>query len=435
MATLLRMHPICLTLLLVACGSEPIRPAPTPIADDLPSVNDCTLDVIAPGPAVLTEPPRIADGHEEVYGAAPEPYHVRLGWPSNDPSTGIGFLWRTDVDTLATVVEYGSGEILNQRVEGGTYLYGGVAANEGPNRMHEVHLCDGLSPGTEYRYRVGGDGHWSDIYSFTTPQAPGTFDTFRIGFAGDSRGSYEVWGQVLAAIDARDVDFILFGGDMVDLGPIQEQWDDWFEATGDILARKVLVPAHGNHEYFASHYFASFAVPGNEQWFHHRYGNLVLLSLNDTVLSAEHITVDQPAFIDATLKDSDADWRFAYHHQSPYTITTTHASNQNLREHWVPKFEANGVQAVLNGHNHTYERSVPIRTGAEVAPGDGPIYIVSGGAGAPLYTSQQPEWFNVVANAVEHYIIIDVAPEAATFTAYDLSGNVLDTFQIPHPSR
>jgi hypothetical protein len=424
-----------LSLMLAACGAEPPQPAPDAPVQDLQSVNDCTLEVIAPGPAIQTEPPVVADPHEDVFGAAPEPYHVRLGWPSNDPSTGVGFLWRTDVDTLATIVEYGPGETLTERVEGGTYLYGGIAANEGPNRMHEVHLCDGLTPDTAYSYRVGGDGHWSETYTFTTPPAPGTFDTFRIGFAGDSRGSYEVWGQVLAAMDARDVDFILFGGDMVDLGPMQDQWDDWFEATGDVLARKALVPAHGNHEYFASHYFASFTLPGNEQWFHHKYGNLVLLSLNDTVLSAEHITVDQPAYIDDTLKNSDAVWRFAYHHQSPYTITTTHASNLNLREHWVPKFEANGVQAVLNGHNHTYERSVPIRTGAEVAPGDGPIYIVSGGAGAPLYSSQAPDWFNVVANAVEHYIIIDIAEGEATFTAYDLSGNVLDTFGIPRPGK
>ena len=222
---------------------------------------------------------------------------------------------------------------------------------------------------------------------------------------------------------------------MVDLGPIQEQWDAWFEATGDLLASKALVPAHGNHEFFATHYFASFTLPGNEQWFHHRYGNLALLSLNDTVVDIDDIATHQPEYIAEVLGSSDAEWRFAYHHQSPYTTNNTHASNTNVREHWVPQYEAHGVQAVLNGHNHTYERSVPIRAGVEVAPGEGPIYVVSGGAGAPLYTGHTADWFNVVATAVEHYMIIDITATEATFTAYDLSGNAVDSFTIPRPAR
>ena len=213
-------------MLALGCGQSP---APAPVDSDtldLETVNDCTPEVLAPGPVTVSAAPVIADPHQDVFGAAPTPYHIRYGWPSTDPSTGASFLWRTDVDTLASVLEYGVGDTLTERVEGYTFLYGGAAANEGPNRMHEVHLCSELTPGTTYRYRVGGDGHWSETYSFTTPPAPGTFDTFRIGFAGDSRGSYDVWGQVLAAMDAHDVDFYLFGGDMVDLGPMQDQWDD-----------------------------------------------------------------------------------------------------------------------------------------------------------------------------------------------------------------
>jgi len=427
------VRPLLLTILVLGCGGADKTRKPIDTDLQLDRINDCALEVIAPGPVTITAAAVIADGHEDTFGASPEPYHVRYGWPSNDPSTGAGFLWRTDVDTLASVLEYGKDGELSERVEGYTYLYGGVAANEGPNRMHEIHLCDDLEPGTTYSYRVGGDGHWSDTYSFTTPAAPGTFDTFRIGFAGDSRGRYDIWGQALAAMDAKDVDFYLFGGDLIDLGPMQDQWDEWFDATGDLLTGKALVPAHGNHEFFASHYFASFSLPGNEQWFHHKYGNLVVLSLNDTVTDLTHISTVQPEYIEEVFADSDADWRFAYHHQSPYTTNTTHSSNLNIRDSWVPQYEKHGVQAVLNGHNHTYERSVPIKAGVQVDPGEGPIYVVSGGAGAPLYSNHNADWFNVVANPIEHYMIIDVTATEAVFTAYDLAGNAIDTFTVPRP--
>ncbi len=422
-----------ISLLLMGCGGQPKKHKDT----DLPAlelVNDCSAEVIAPGPITSIANPEIAELHSDQFGISPEPYHVRYQWPSNDPSTGAGFLWRTDLDTLASIVEYGTDGELTERVEGYTFLYGGLTANEGPNRMHEAHLCDDLEPGTTYSYRVGGDDHWSPTYTFTTPQPPGSFDTFRVGFAGDSRGTYEVWGQVLAGMESHDPDFYLFGGDMIDLGPMQDQWDDWFDATGDLLASKALVPAHGNHEFFATHYFASFALPGNEQWFHHQFANLVVLSLNDTVAAAEDIADQQPEYIGQVLGNSDADWRFAYHHQSPYTTNTSHASNMSVREHWVPQYEAYGVQAVLNGHNHTYERSVPIVADTEVAPGAGPIYVVSGGAGAPLYNNHDPDWFNVVANPINHYVIIDVTATEAVFTAYDLSGNTIDTFTVPRPA-
>ena len=54
---------------------------------------------------------------------------------------------------------------------------------------------------------------------------------------GDSRGAYEIWGQVLAAMDAEDPDLVLFSGDIIDLGLLQPQWDAWFEASGDVLTR------------------------------------------------------------------------------------------------------------------------------------------------------------------------------------------------------
>lgn len=408
---------------------EPAVPDTTSFS--LPVGPDCDPAVKVPlGPGVV-DPSAVPDPHADVLGAAPTPYQVRIGWPSSDPSTSVSILWRTDVDTLASLVEYGVGDELTERVPAASFRYGGAIGVPGPYRMHELRLCDGLEPGTTYSYRVGGDGAWSDVYSFTTPPAPGAFDTFRLAMVGDSRGAYETWGQILAAMDAEDPDLILFSGDIIDLGVLQDEWDAWFEASGDVLARRVLVPAHGNHEFFAPHYFAQFSLPGNEAWFSHRYGDLELVVLNDTVLDRADIEVQQVAYLDAVFGGSDAPWRVVMHHRTAYGTSTVHGSAEDLQEAWVPRFEAHDVDLVLAGHNHAYERSVPIRAGAEVAPGEGPVYITAGGAGADLYENFAPDWFGAVAVATEHYLVADFGPTEVTATVRDLAGNTIDSFVLP----
>ncbi len=402
--------------------------------DDLPSAPDCTEEVLLPPSLLSAEPAGPADPHQDVVGAAPTPFNLIYGWPSRDPSRSASFLWRTDLDTLATVVEYGVGaglpeEALTERTEGYTFTFGGSDAID--FRAHEVKLCGRLQPGTAYSYRVGGEGAFSPIYTFTTPGEPGTFDTFRVAISGDSRGAYDTWGTLLAAMEAHSPDFYLFSGDVVDFGTSQDEWDAWFAVSQEVFPRKAFIPAHGNHEFLASNYFAQFSLPGIEEWFSVDFGTLHVVSLNDTVRSQDQIEGEEASFLDSDLAATSQPWKFVMHHQPAYSTCTTHGSNETVREAWSPIFEQRGVQMVTSGHNHIYERSVPILAGAEVSDDEGVVYLVSGGAGADLYENTEDQWFGAVANPIEHYVIADVTPEKVTVTAYDIAGNIIDTFVIP----
>lgn len=376
-----------------------------------------------------------AEPHSEAYGASPEPFHVRYQWPSRDPSRNAAFLWRTDTDTLASQVRFGVADGFPDNavtVDGYTFLFGGLDANTGDHRIHEVRLCGDLEPDTEYSYQVGGAESWSQTYTFRTPPAPGTFDTFRVAISGDSRGAYDTWGQLLAKMDAAEPDFFMFSGDMVEIGANQAEWDAWFEASGDILAERALMPAHGNHEFLAVHYFAQFALPGtNEQYYAVDYGDLLMMSLNDTVAEGGVRDVEERQFIEAELRDTQATWKVGMHHQPAYSTCTRHNSDLNVRDAWSDVFEDFGVDLVFAGHNHIYERSLPIKDGAEQSPGEGTIYVVTGGAGAPLYRESEDQWFGDVANPIEHYVIADFSPSGIDVVAYDLSGNVIDSFNVP----
>jgi hypothetical protein len=376
-----------------------------------------------------------AGAHEDVYGADPTPFAVHLGLPSRDPSISVSMLWRTDLDTLASVVEFGPADTWPEgarQVTGATFTFGGGVVGEGTFRMHEVRLCGLLTPGTSYTYKVGGAGGWSGEYTFTAPGAPGSFDSFRVAIAGDSRGAYDNWSRLIGKMDEAEPDFFLFSGDMVELGANQTEWERWFAASGDILARKHFLAAHGNHEFLAQNYFAMFGLPGNEEWYAVEWGDGLVLTLNDTVNDAEDLETLQPRFLSEELSGTSARWKIANHHQPAYSTCTRHGSDLEVREAWTPAFDAGDVDFVFAGHNHIYERSVPIKGDQEVALGSGTQYIVTGGAGAPLYQESESDWFGAVANPTIHYIIADFSPSGADFVVYELdSGDVIDEWSVP----
>jgi len=421
-------------LFLLACidfYSDPVNTITDTASDLTPS--DCSVEVYIPT-GILGDDQVLADPHSATLGEAPTPYHIHLGWPSSDLSSSASFLWRTDAETLGSQVQIGPAESFPenaQLVDGYSFLFGGGVIGGGPFRIHETRICGGLTPDTAYQYRVGTEGAWSDPIIFRTPKKPGELSEYRIGLAGDSRGAYTTWGEILAAMDEENVDIILFSGDMVELGANQNEWDAWFGASGDVLARIPFLAAHGNHEFLAQNYFAQFGFPNNEEWFAANYGDLLAISLNDTVRDVNQISSDQVLFLQSTLENTSARWKFVFHHQPAYSTCTRHGSDHELREAWTPIFDEHRVDVVLSGHNHIYERSVPIRDGQERPMGEGTMYIVSGGAGAPLYVESDSEWFGNIANPIEHYIIVDVKNNEAQFTVKDLAGNVIDSFLIP----
>lgn len=385
--------------------------------DPLP--DDCDPVVTRPG---STAP---ADAHQDVFGADPTPFAVHLSLPGSDASVSGAFLWRTDVDTLASVVELGPVGGAVDRLTGASFRYGGVSDDEA--RIHELKLCRTLAPGTRYQYRVGGDGAFSPWYEFSTPRADAR--SVRVAFAGDSRGSYLQWSLLLQGMATTSPDLLLFAGDLVNLGTNQVEWDLWFRAGEEVLPRTLLVPAHGNHEFLATQWFAQWALPGNELWFQVRYGPLHLVVLNDTATSDE--IAEQATYVEEVLGASDATWKVVLHHQSAYASCSRHGSNLTLRDQWTPAFERAGVDFVIGGHNHVYERSYPLLAGVPVDAGPGITYLVTGGAGAPLYPTFDDEPFTAVALAREHAVVVDLGPDEARFEVRDATGALLDAFTLP----
>ena len=391
-------------------------------ADDLGAVTPyaCarTINVAQTGWSVETPVP--ADLHAEVYGVAPAPYHTHLGW-SGDPSSSASMIWRTDADTLATQVQIGPDDSLGTTIEGASFLLSSVTDD---GRVHEAHVC-GLTPGTTWHYRVGGPGGWSNIHTFTTAPPPGSPEPIVFGVAGDTRGGTTVWSQILDAMRGHGVEFRVFTGDAVVTGSTISQWDDWYEAGVGYMESVPTIMAHGNHEGLSQAHFGLIAAPGNEEWYSFDYGDAHFAAFNDTP-GATADWAEQAAWLADDLAGTSRTWKITFHHKPAYSGCRPNGEDMNVRTYMVPVQEAGGVQLDLAGHNHNYERTVPLRGGVEVPQTDGITYVVTAGGGAPLYDNNQNWSYTATFAETQHYVIGRIEAGTLTLTAYDLAGNVLD---------
>lgn len=94
-------------------------------------------------------------------------------------------------------------------------------------------------------------------------------------------------------------------------------------------------------------------MPG--RWYSWRSGPALVVVLDST----RPDDPEQLDWLERTLASTDATWRIVALHHPPYS-SGWHGSATDVREAFQPIFERYGVQLVLAGHDHDYQRSVPI---------------------------------------------------------------------------
>ncbi|HEY2745645.1 MAG TPA: metallophosphoesterase family protein [Polyangia bacterium] len=375
-----------------------------------------------------------------VLGKDPTPkfVHVNVG---QDPRTGAAILWRTNDETsLATTVQFGVNGATDQSESGFTFVYdldAPTSTGLTEVRMHETHLC-GLTPDTEYTYRVGGIDQsgtesWSPTYTFRTlpmdPSAPMT-----ILVIGDTRDGYSEWGTELKqAFATATPDIILFSGDGTTLGPIQDEWEAWFMAVQDELPLVPMILAHGNHDVSSVNWFSQFAMPGDEQNFAVQFGGVHLTVANDTPINPADLTGSILQTLDTNLKAGIGQpWNILMHHKPMYSAAAgPHPEDvTTMRADWLSTVDSDQVDVVFNGHDHDYERSKPMH-GDVVQPttAGATVYFVVGAAGADLYDSGSSYW-TAFSEKTYCYAVIRIMPGSLQMTAYRDDGSMLDSTMI-----
>ena len=179
---------------------------------------------------------------------------------------------------------------------------------------------------------------------------------------------------------------------------------------------------------------------GVEEWFATTYGPIRFVVLNDTVSSASVITGVERAFLDVTLKGVDrarTPFVVAMHHQPMYTTSIGHAPATNLRAAWTPLYDQYHVNAVLNGHVHSYESTKPMAGGTGTSLGTpttdalGTRYLVFGGGGADLYGFKTTQPYIQKRESVHGFAVMRASSTELTWTAFRDDGSTIESFAIP----
>jgi hypothetical protein len=368
----------------------------------------------------------------------PKFVHLNVG---KDPRTGVAVLWRTnDEQTLATTVQWGTGGKTDQSSDGFTFVYDlNSPTKDGVSsvRIHETHLCN-LTPDTEYSYRVGGtDGNgkevWSPTYTFRTlPMDPNKEVAMLV--IGDTRDGYSTWGQTLKqAFATMQPDIVLFDGDGILEGLIQDEWEAWFSAAAPELPLAPMVLAHGNHDFSAVNWFSQFAMPGDEQNFAMTLGAVHLTVANDTLVNPSDLAGSAAQTLDTNLKAGmSAPWNILLHHKPMYSAAAgPHVSDvATMRQAWQPIVDQDKVDVVFNGHDHDYERSKPLHNNqAQTATAGATVFVVVGSAGAALYDNGSDFW-TAYSEKTYSYALVRVRAGSLQMTAYRPDGTMIDSMMI-----
>ncbi len=259
------------------------------------------------------------------------------------------------------------------------------------NTNHEIKIS-GLQPATKYYYMIGNTtGTLSSKnqhqYFKTSPVtgSKGKYNFWVIGDAGTgSNNQINAKNAFVSYTDSSHIDGWLWLGDNAYDGGFDSEYQNFVFAQNiyaNELKRVVTWPAIGNHDYNhfipfspSPAYFDIFSLPtngeaggvasGTEKYYSYNYGNIHFIAL-DSYGTGRGSNDAMATWLQSDLTANTLPWVIAYWHHPPYTKGSHNSDNSNfldgelvdMRQNILPILENGGVDLVLNGHSHCYERS------------------------------------------------------------------------------
>jgi hypothetical protein len=372
--------------------------------------------------------------------------------------TAITIRWRTSTSQ-------------DSRIELGTsYDTYPVVVNNASSVTEHIVRVTGLTTDTKYYYRIGNStnmGAPDPEKFFTTAPAANTTRKIRIAAFGDcGRGNSTYQDENLAnylnylstnSIDAPDA-WILLGDNAYNSGTDADYSNNFFGIYGSTLLKNhKLYPSPGNHDYANNTankssrtmpYYSNFSVPqaaecggvasGKPNFYSFDIGNIHFLSLDAWGIESDatHLgtsgTSMVKTWITADLAANTKKWTIAYWHHPPYTKTTHNSDTEteliNIRKNFIGFLETKGVDLIINGHSHGYERSYLLRNFTTnwntFTPASHAVSISSG-----MYTSSSNCPYVYNSTPANHGTVYVVAGSTGA------SGGVqtdFDAFAFPH---
>lgn len=312
-----------------------------------------------------------------------------------------------------------------------------------PPVYHHTVTFTGLEPDTPYLYRVGNHGCRSEWNSFVTAKAAPAEFTFL--YFGDLQTQVLERCAVVVrqAFKAHpDAAFWVFGGDLVDDGEDDSQWNDFFSGLGWIARTVPLAPVAGNHEYpdprrvprdqrritplWQGHFTLPVNGPpgleGTVYTFDYQGACFIILNGNEKLER-------QARWMDRVLEENRQPWVIVCIHQPVYSISERRRP-AIYRDLLVPVIDRHAVDLVLQGHDHGYSRTYPLKNHRPVeGKGQGTVYVISN-AGPKFYPPGDDSDGLMAVTAADMQLVqaITVSGPELRYRAQTITGKVVDSF-------
>ncbi len=283
-------------------------------------------------------------------------------------STSIVVRWRTDTETDSRVRYRASDQVVERTSSDGSFV-----------TEHEIRI-NGLTPDTLYSYCIhSGAGMLAggpDFYFRTHATNTRPVRVWAIGDAGDgSTNQIAVRDAYLNLPNSEFTDvWLMLGDNVYEYGGDDEYQLKMFDVYAPVMRRTVFWPAMGNHDApygSPAQYTSIFTLPTRgeaggvpsqtELYYSFNHANVHFVCL-DSWLSDRSANGPMLQWLRADLAAATQDWIIVFWHHPPYSMGTDFSDSRpiliQMREVVVPILESYGVDLVLCGHSHVYERSL-----------------------------------------------------------------------------
>ena len=353
-----------------------------------------------------------------------EPYNM-IATFNGDPKTHMGFCWFTNggisqgvvqlvAKGNATASDFAGAGLITINATPTTSIplhYTPIQATESPKYdictaaglprntaftyVSHKALAENLTPGTLYSWRVGYDGHWSEIGQFRTQDAEqGNFSFVYMSDSHIHNAEYINEANQCAKAVAKnepDAKFCVFPGDFVETGDNENsewQWERWFEgAIKPTLLKMAIVPTGGNHDvsdnlnydyhFNTNHNFYEIAT--TKPQFHgvtysFVYGDVLFLvysvedwwrasGTSESGMKSPYLSTDvRNWFLDQIEKHPNTKYRVTLTHKNLFSGADHHLDSDAplLRNMMLPILKECGIDLAIQGHDHCYEVIGPV---------------------------------------------------------------------------
>jgi hypothetical protein len=315
--------------------------------------------------------------------------YLQQGTPTN-----IIVRWRTSRNT-ASLIRYGTNlSDLNQ-----------IAEEPAAKSEHQLKLTD-LLPNTRYYYMVESSentlAEGPEYFFVTSPSGAKPTRIWVLGDAGTATSAQvAVRDAYYNFAGARHTDmWMMLGDNAYGSGYDTEYQAAVFDIYPDMLRKSVLWPTIGNHDTYSDPqlldfpYLHIFNLPtdgeaggiasGTERYYSFDYANIHFVCLDS--MSSERIPgAPMLQWLEQDLAANTNQWLIAFWHHPPYSRGSHDSDSEfelvEMRQYVLPILEAYGVDLVLCGHSHSYERSYLIDGHYETSDTLMPEMIVDPGSG------------------------------------------------------